>query len=69
MTCWEKAHTFYIPRGLFLTGTGDPINQELSKKEKKLKFVNIAKSGECYLAKRAAFGLTPIKRGGRPHMK
>ena len=64
MSCWEKAHSFYIPNGLFLVGARE-VNQDWSSKEK-LKFVNVAVSAECYLAKRRAFGLTTMKRrGGR----
>ncbi len=61
MSCWEKAHSFYIPKGLFvLAGTC----QEWSSNEK-LKFVNVAVSSECYKAKRRAFGLAVIRRGGK----
>jgi hypothetical protein len=61
MSCWEKAHSFYIPKGLFVAG---PCHQESSSKEK-LKFANAAVSSECYLAKRRAFGLAVIKHGGK----
>jgi hypothetical protein len=50
MSCWEKAHTFYIPKGLFLAGVID-INQERSSKEK-LKFAKVALSSECYIWQR-----------------
>jgi len=61
ISCWEKAHSFYIPRGLFSAGASiKDRNQE------KLKFGNIALSNECYLAKRKALGLAPpAKRRGR----
>jgi hypothetical protein len=64
MSCWEKSHTFYIPRGLF-PGGATVVNQEWRSNKDKLKFVNAAVSSECYLAKRTAFGLSPLKRGGR----
>ncbi len=59
MSCWEKAHSFHIPKGLFLPG------KEWSSDNDKLKFANAAMSSECCLAKRRAFGLAPAKRGGR----
>ena len=60
MSCWEKAHSFYIPRGLFLAGASiKDRNQE------KLKFGNAAVSSEHCLAKSRAFGLAPTWRGDR----
>ncbi len=58
MTCWQKAHSFYIPRGLF-------------KKDYKtidwddLKFQNACVGSDLYKEKCLAFGKAPIKRGGR----
>jgi hypothetical protein len=63
MSFWEKAHSFYIPRRLFKADTSE-LNQEWTS-IKKLKFVTAAMmSSECYSAKRRAFGLAPMKRGG-----
>ncbi len=59
MNCWEKAHTFYIPKGLFSAG------ESIKNVNEKLKFGNVALSSECYLAKRRALGLAPTNRGGR----
>jgi hypothetical protein len=64
MSCWEKAHSFYIPKGLFVAGTSHHVNQEWSSSNNKLKFVHAAVSSECYVTKRKAFGLPPVKRGG-----
>jgi hypothetical protein len=61
MSCWEKVHRFYIPKGLF-KASGTEQNQEWNS-TKKLKFVNAAVSSECYTAKRRALGLTPMKHG------
>jgi hypothetical protein len=61
MSCWEKAHHFYIPKGLF-KGSGTEKNQEWNSTTK-LKFVNAAVSSECYMAKRRALGLTHMKCG------
>jgi hypothetical protein len=68
MSCWEKAHAFCIRRGLFGTPSEEVLNQEWSSKEK-LKFANAAMLSECCLAKRTAFGLAPMKRGGRLQRK
>jgi hypothetical protein len=67
MSCWEKAHSFYIPRGLFKAGVC-LLNQEWTT-TKKLKFVNAAMSNECYSGKRRAFGLGAMKRGGNSQCK
>jgi hypothetical protein len=49
MSCWEKAHSFYIPKGLFKAGMSK-LNQEWTSSNK-LKFVNAAMSKEnVYLA-------------------
>jgi hypothetical protein len=66
MSCWEKAHSFYIPKGLFLPATSQQVNQEWDASGKdKMQFVNVALSSELYVAKRRAFGMAPIKRGGK----
>jgi hypothetical protein len=49
MSCWEKAHSFYIPKRLFLAGTSHQLNQEWSSSNDKMKFVNAALSSDCYL--------------------
>ena len=61
-SCWEKAHTLYIPKGLFRANTS-LANQDW-RGEKKLKFVNALVSSDIYNAKRMAMGHTAIKRGG-----
>ena len=63
MSCWEKAHSFYIPRGIFKKASAREVNQDWWGKDK-LRFVNIAVSSDAYNAKRVAFDLSVIKRGG-----
>jgi hypothetical protein len=68
MSCWEKAHSFYIQRGLFKKASANEVNQDWNSSIK-LKFVNAAVSSDCYTAKRRAFGLEPMKRGGNSNQK
>jgi hypothetical protein len=63
ISCWEKAHSFYIPRGLFKKAGANEVNQDWNSYSR-LKFVNAAVSSDCYTAKRRAFSLEPMKRGG-----
>jgi hypothetical protein len=60
MSCWEKAHSFYVHRGLF-KACMSLLNQGWTTTNK-LKFVNAAMSSECYSGKRRAFGLGAMKR-------
>ena len=62
-SCWEKAHTWYIPKGLF-RANASLANQDW-RGEKKLKFVNASVSSDIYNARRMAMGHTAVKRGGR----
>ena len=66
MSCWEKAHSHCIPKGLFLQATSQQVNQEWDASGKdKMQFVNVALSSELHVAKRRAFGMAPTKRGGK----
>ena len=62
MSCWEKAHRFYIPRGLFRTSKSGL--QMPGQSNNRLIFVNVLLSSECYAAKRMAFCEVVGKRGG-----
>jgi hypothetical protein len=62
MSCWEKAHSFYIPNGLF-TASPRVANQDLGG-DSKMRFVNVKVSSDIYNKKRAAFGAEAVKRGG-----
>ena len=58
MTCWEKAHSYYIPKGLFKQDCV-AINWD------NLKFQNARISSNLYSRKSSALGKVPCKRGGR----
>ena len=59
-TCWEKAHSFYIPNGLF-----DDVKISQVNKFQPV-FQNLRLSSEVYKKKRIAEGYDPvIKRGPR----
>ena len=59
MTCWEKAHCFYIPNGLFVDkvqeqdGSGRPI------------FQNVRTSSTVFKRKRVALGLSEVAPRGK----
>jgi hypothetical protein len=61
MSCWEKAHRFCIPEGLFKIGANKQ-KQDWSSGNK-LRFVHASVSSECYLGKRQALGLSQLMRG------
>lgn len=61
MSCWEKAHRFYIPKGLFKIGANEH-KQDWSSGNK-LKFTHASVSSECYSGKRQALGLGRLMRG------
>ena len=62
MSCWEKAHSFYIPNGLFKVDASK-VNQDWGG-EQKLRFANAKVSSDIYTRKRVAFDLRPVKCGG-----
>ena len=67
MTCWQKAHAYYIPRGLFSEdGIGQTQNWHGTDN---LRFVNASVSSDCYNKKRVAFGNTPVRRGRKTQSK
>ena len=59
---WKKAHSFYIPNGLFKVDASK-VNQDWGG-EQKLRFVNAKVSSDIYTRKRVAFDLRPVKHGG-----
>ena len=61
LLCWQKAHDYYIPQGLFnqnpvLIASESPIGQ-------KPKFQKSKVSSAMYTKKRIAFGFDKVKRG------
>ena len=61
LSCWQKAHDFYIPRGLFARNP-TPISTESPIGEKP-RFQKSKVSSEIYCKKRLAFGLDKVMRG------
>jgi hypothetical protein len=67
MTCWEKMHAFYIPRGLFHSLVHPLVEDDLEDR-KKLKFQCMLIGSDIYKQRNAALGLGN-KRRGRPKTK
>ena len=68
MSCWEKAHRFYIPKGLF-KASASKVQGPGQSNDKRMKFVNASVSSDIYRAKRIALGAAPIRRGGHTKRK
>ena len=61
LTCWQKAHQFYIPKGLF-NNNPTPVPVE-SPQGKIPRFQKSRVSSDLYTKKRIAFGLMKVVRG------
>ena len=62
-SCWDKAHKYYIPKGLFYSSP-PPI---LDNEQENPCFQKARVSSRLYTAKRLAFGKNPVKRGQKRH--
>ena len=67
LSCWQKAHQFYIPRGLFDISP-IPISVE-SPSGQMPRFQKSKVSSDIYTKKRIAFGLKECKRGRQKQKK
>jgi hypothetical protein len=64
MTCWEKLHTFYNPKGLFGKNVTPFSNNDVSScNPASLKFKNVCVGSDLNKRKNEALGLASKKRG------
>ena len=63
LTCWEKAHQYYIPMGLFWDNVNSVTVEEISNK--KIKFQCMCLSSKPYKRKLEAMGREQEVRGSR----
>jgi hypothetical protein len=63
MTCWQKAHLYYIPMKLFHEHVPKITNAEIKNGE--IAFQNCSVGSRCYKGKCVAEGRSPVARGGK----
>ena len=68
LSCWDKAHNYYIPKGLFQSQPV-PIDVQSPLVATKPRFQKSRVSSELYNMKRLAFGMGIVKRGRQVHKK
>ena len=62
MTCWDKAHKFYLPRGLFKIRNSPPLVAD-TLLNSNVDFAHIAIGSDLYKRKNKVMGLQEVQRG------